>query len=193
MVTALVILLTLSPPDRSLPPPVAASALRQAAAIWAPYGVVLVVSTSARAATETLDPQPQIVVDVARIRAPRHTRAGEPLAAIEFDRGAPTSAVRVFLPALVDLLSESERYGVGFERWPIAARSVFLARALGRVIAHEIGHYLLGPEHTTRLMRTSFAPRELVDPSPAAFRLAPADVERLQARDPLKSQEAKLR
>jgi hypothetical protein len=40
-----------------------------------------------------------------------------------------------------------------------------LGLALGRVIAHEIGHYLLGIEHAPRgLMRAVFDARTLVDP-----------------------------
>jgi hypothetical protein len=40
-----------------------------------------------------------------------------------------------------------------------------LGLALGRVIAHEIGHHLLGIEHAARgLMRAVFDARTLVDP-----------------------------
>jgi hypothetical protein len=41
---------------------------------------------------------------------------------------------------------------------------VLLARALGRTLAHEIGHYLLGPAHArSGLMRPQFTPRELIE------------------------------
>jgi hypothetical protein len=193
MVTALVILLTLSPADRAIAPHVAAAAVREAAALWAPYGVVVAVATTNAVIEHAGEPRQHLLVDLARVGAPRHARAEEPLGAIDFDDGIPASLVRVFVTALVDLLDRSERYGVGFDRWPIAAQYVFLARALGRVIAHEIGHYLLGPQHTAGLMRISFAPRDLVDPSGKAFRLSTADVERLKACYPRNSQEAKLR
>ena len=52
-----------------------------------------------------------------------------------------------------------------YERW--------LSRALGRALAHEIGHYLLGTSrHTARgLMRAHFLPSELLEiRNPAALR-----------------------
>jgi hypothetical protein len=59
-----------------------------------------------------------------------------------------------------------------------------LARALGRVLAHEIGHVLLGPPYhdTTGLMRASFRPDDLGAPDPAPFRLTCTGVNRLRNR-----------
>jgi len=59
-----------------------------------------------------------------------------------------------------------------------------LARALGRVLAHEIGHVLLGaPYHDeVGLMRPTFYPNELVDPDRARFRLTCFGIDRLTNR-----------
>src|SRR5262249_37130118 len=48
---------------------------------------------------------------------------------------------------------------------PAALAETFFARALGRALAHEIGHYLLGTrEHTTDgLMRQQFSPQDLLE------------------------------
>src|SRR5262245_57294002 len=47
---------------------------------------------------------------------------------------------------------------------PTRMEHVLLARALGRTLAHEIGHYLVGPGHAAHgLMRAQFTPRELVE------------------------------
>jgi hypothetical protein len=59
-----------------------------------------------------------------------------------------------------------------------------LARALGRVLAHEIGHVLLGPPHHDQggLMRASFRPEELGDPDRTPFRLTCRGLDRLRDR-----------
>jgi hypothetical protein len=59
-----------------------------------------------------------------------------------------------------------------------------LARALGRVLAHEIGHVLLGaPNHDEAgLMRVSFSPDELAAPDQAPFRLTCIGIGRLRGR-----------
>ena len=59
-----------------------------------------------------------------------------------------------------------------------------LGRALGRVLAHEIGHVLLGaPYHDTAgLMRDSFRPEELGEPDRGPFRLTCSSVDRLRGR-----------
>ena len=51
---------------------------------------------------------------------------------------------------------------------PLRLADTFLGRALGRVLAHEIGHYLLGTrEHTAHgLMRPQFTPQDLLEDSP---------------------------
>ena len=58
-----------------------------------------------------------------------------------------------------------------------------IAPALGRVLAHEIGHLLLGPEHhLAGLMRASFRPDELWDADRTPFRLTCTTVKRLRDR-----------
>jgi hypothetical protein len=59
-----------------------------------------------------------------------------------------------------------------------------LGRALGRVLAHEIGHLLLGvPYHDeVGLMRAVFRPDELAEPDRAPFRLTCIGVGRLRGR-----------
>ena len=61
-----------------------------------------------------------------------------------------------------------------------------LARALGRVLAHEIGHVLLGALYHDRagLMRAAFRPDELAEPNGAPFHLTRNSVDRLRSRLP---------
>jgi hypothetical protein len=59
-----------------------------------------------------------------------------------------------------------------------------LARALGRVLAHEIGHVLLGPPYHDRagLMRAAFRTDQLGEPDRTPFRLTCSGVDRLRGR-----------
>ena len=68
--------------------------------------------------------------------------------------------------------------------WPPAVRDDLIGRALGRVLAHEIGHYLLIlRSHTPDgLMQPSFKAAALVAPDRGAFALSDRLVPRLRAR-----------
>jgi hypothetical protein len=59
-----------------------------------------------------------------------------------------------------------------------------LARALGRVLAHEIGHVLLGVRDHDRagLMRAAFPADQLAEPDRTPFRLTCSGVDRLRSR-----------
>jgi hypothetical protein len=59
-----------------------------------------------------------------------------------------------------------------------------MGRALGRVLAHEIGHVLLAVRQHDRsgLMRAVFTPAELGAPDREAFRLTSDDLGRLRSR-----------
>lgn len=59
-----------------------------------------------------------------------------------------------------------------------------LARALGRVLAHELGHVLLAvPGHAPKgLMRRTFSPGDLAAPDRLRFSLTANDVSRLRSR-----------
>jgi hypothetical protein len=61
-------------------------------------------------------------------------------------------------------------------------RDFALGTVLGRAIAHEIGHFLLGPAHSkSGLMRAAFRATEMADPRDGAFDLTRTDVARLVA------------
>jgi hypothetical protein len=59
-----------------------------------------------------------------------------------------------------------------------------LARALGRVLAHEIGHVLIDAPYHDRagLMRANFSPEELTEPDARPFRLTCSSADRLESR-----------
>jgi hypothetical protein len=66
--------------------------------------------------------------------------------------------------------------------WPAGLREEIVARALGRALAHEIGHYLLrSPHHTSSgLMQARHKGSTLGDPNDRAFGLTQTDRDRLR-------------
>jgi hypothetical protein len=84
-------------------------------------------------------------------------------------------------------LRAERRYSV-----PDRLRHHALGSVLGRAIAHEIGHFLLGPSHSERgLMRATFNAREMIDSRPGIFELSLADRKRLRRRlDPAETRQA---
>ena len=70
-----------------------------------------------------------------------------------------------------------DRYGEGgVNQMTVVERRTHLARALGRALAHEIGHYLLASsEHSARgLMKAQLVANDLFGPSRGAFGLTDA-------------------
>jgi hypothetical protein len=62
---------------------------------------------------------------------------------------------------------------------------VEIGRALGRILAHEIGHVVLGASRhqPSGLMRRAFNPADLVTPPRSAYTLSKNEVERLSLRE----------
>jgi hypothetical protein len=80
----------------------------------------------------------------------------------------------VSLPAITTLLSRAEFAGYRVDRLTIEVRDELIARAIGRVAAHELGHHLLQQAgHQDRgLMRRTFSPADLVGTWLGPFRVA---------------------
>jgi hypothetical protein len=72
--------------------------------------------------------------------------------------------------------------GLPPSQWPVRLRDQVVARAVGRVLAHEVGHYLLRwPHHAEAgLMRSEFHASSLAAPDPNAFALTTVDRARFQ-------------
>ena len=81
------------------------------------------------------------------------------------------------------------------ERWrerpivdlPLRSQRQFVAHALSRSIAHEIGHYLLrSSAHARRgLMRAQLTVSDIMENELSVFRLEPAEIDRLERRKEL--------
>jgi hypothetical protein len=158
-------------PENRLLPAVERHALAEAAAIWAPYGVV-VTANHEGCASEHADLNLSVVMS--RAPAASETALQMPLGAVDFDAaGAPAHIVIVFLDRLVRLLEEASLWQLPAVNWPRGWRERIVGRAIGRVLAHEIGHVLLRSKgHADRgLMRAVQRADELVHPARNRYRL----------------------
>jgi hypothetical protein len=82
-------------------------------------------------------------------------------------------------------LMEAARPVVGLvTQMPIAQREILLARAMGRALAHEIGHYLLASKvHTRRgLLKATRTASELFSSDRAGFQIDPSQRQQITAR-----------
>jgi hypothetical protein len=137
--------------------------------IWAPYGVQITWNDEADTAPA------RTPIDVWLIRDDTALDSGEWRAVLGRVLMSPEDReprpIRVSFDATKSMLVN----GAGIGRTTIARviPDCVIARALGRVIAHEIGHVMIGaPYHdATGLMRANFKTDQLADPDNAPFRL----------------------
>jgi hypothetical protein len=168
-------------PGSTIPSAVAGAAVREAAAIWSEHHVF--VDSALPCASE---PDEAIVLTV----QPGYARPAAAydrvaLGAIAFDEGGtPNSIVTVYFDRLLRSIKHERLGDVAEERWPPDLRGRVVARALGRVIAHEIGHYLLATRthSASGLMRSVQPFAELFALPNAGFLLSHADELRLAQR-----------
>jgi hypothetical protein len=146
----------------------------EAAAIWKVYGVELVWTDPEVRAALTVD----VMVERSRRRVDENGSPSVLGYTTISSNPAAQAPIRVSFDALDSLIER--RHGADPLRFP---REIGLA--LGRVLAHEVGHVLLGtpPYHDPGgLMRPTFMTDDLVRPERSAFRLMPQSVARLRVR-----------
>lgn len=158
----------------------------EAAAIWVAYGVVIRWSDGA-SRDRCLFADAAVAVQVDNATQGRHSTArafilGTTTRVASFrTRRVP---IRLNYSAVDRLLGSltTETLGHITGRQQLAPADV--GRALGRVLAHEIGHVLFdGSRHSRHgLMRASFVPSELVDYRRRAYTLSTTEVRRLVER-----------
>jgi hypothetical protein len=104
--------------------------------------------------------------------APAHARSSStraarpddaPLAWTVFQQDRPSSHIFIWVGAVQRLLDRSSIEGRPFTHWHADLRRTLLARALGRVAAHELGHVMCGRQHAGGgLMRRRFSADDLL-------------------------------
>ena len=154
----------------------------EAAAIWAPYGVAIrwTDDTANPDRCRSADSSVAVQVD----NAPRRHWTARSLTLgttrVSILRAGPVP-IRLDYAAVDRLLGSltADTLGRVVGRQQLAPSDV--GRALGRVLAHEVGHVLLaGSGHRRKgLMRASFVPSELVDYRRRTYTLSAADSDRI--------------
>jgi hypothetical protein len=158
--------------------------ITEADAIWRAYGV-RVVLLPARA-RETAPCDVRLTLRFESARAPALGSVGSArLGSIWFhDGGTPSQTIAIDADAIAARVLDRGMRARPLDTWPPPLAALMTARALGRVLAHELGHYLLAfPAHSrVGLMRASFDGRELAGWDRGAFRLEASALPRLRAR-----------
>jgi hypothetical protein len=182
MLTALLLHVTLAFPCEALPGVTLAHAVAEAAAIWAPHGVTVDAADPCAGDAVHDGSRLTIAIVTSSPRAAADWRG--PLGAITFEPdGTPGSTIMVYLSSIRWFIRDTRVLGVEECRWPDGLRDLIIGRVVGRVLAHEIGHYVLqSPRHTASgLMRPMHTANTLVEPSRSGFELSASDISRLAA------------
>ena len=175
----------------NIPESLIARVLAETDALWRGSGFAFVWRRAARevvpyARTSETGPSLPSTLRVVIGNETKPSREGSlPLGWITFD-DAETPEQEIYLSyASVGQLMDAARGVVGVvDQMPLTQREILSARALGRVLAHELGHYLLASKiHTKRgLMKASRTAGELFAPEGRGFQIDPSQRQVMAAR-----------
>jgi hypothetical protein len=144
-------------------------------AIWSDAGVAV----SSGRYGEPSGPDEAVISMRILLSPPRRTKGAEPVLAWVIGTEAGRSAPLLFvsLPAVTVAVMDAVALGRRVNTLTPDLRHRLVARAIGRVTAHELGHYLLhdaGHQHRG-LMRASYPASELVESWVDPFKVPAAD------------------
>jgi hypothetical protein len=171
--------------EREPPPALVVAMKKEAASIWEPYGVWLQWGlTAGRARCACTQASFDVLLDrpPARRTGSFTTVLGSTQLAVRAIEHAPVYIDREATEALLGSLTVEQRIRL-LRRYSAGPGDV--GRALGRVLAHEVGHVLLAVRnHPPRgLMRSTFFAEDLLTPQRDSYTLSPAEVTRLRQRE----------
>ena len=147
------------------------AATSEAREIWAPAGLRLTWSFPPRPLDLT-DGRTVIVVVRRALRRPPAVGAVDSkgsamclLGQVRFgEDGRPANLIEVSFEAITSLVMGGSHMYRPVAKLPGFLQQVLLGRGLGRVVAHEIGHWLVGRGHLQEgLMKRTFVARDLVE------------------------------
>lgn len=107
-----------------------------------------------------------------------------PLGWIQFDSDSPAQEIYLSYRNAVDFMADSTMVVGVLSRMPALEQEFNLARAMGRALAHELGHYLLASKAHTRggLMQASHTAHEFFGYARNGFRVDAAQRQLIAAR-----------
>ena len=145
-------------------------AVSEVGRIWRPVGVDV---RHDRYSRLIVDSEATVALEIVRTPASRTGRRFK-LAWVVLDpAGKPLPTLFVSIAAVTELVSDAEYQDHVLRAWAPAIQSRLIARGIGRVIAHELGHYLLqGVEHAVSgLMSSRYLAKDLLGDSLGPFEL----------------------
>ena len=157
----------------------------EADAIWRRYGVGVALLRGDAADIATSDVQLSLAFAPAGKPAATSRPAGPQLGSIWFhDAITPGQSLTIDSEMVEAKVREGAAAGKPLNQWPPAVADTMIGRALGRVLAHEIGHFLLASSAhaSSGLMRPAFDGRVLGAWDRNPFRLQSGALVRLHAR-----------
>jgi hypothetical protein len=171
----------------TIPDRLVEEALREADAIWRSNGVALVWQSGEDTAASA-EASLRVMFDDGKSTLKDYVGT---LGTIVFADGLPLPNIRLSYANALELLRE--RYGGGVNQMTNVERRLHLSRALGRALAHELGHYMLASrQHTVHgLMRALQTTNDLFGPSRRPFELS--DAQRCEVLVRLRSGESLAR
>ena len=145
----------------NLRPDLVARVVATAAEVWRPYADITFSTPSQPATAFRREDELTLVITD---RTLPNRDAGS-LGWIEFVNGRPERTITVSVTAARTVMAGASWMGRPLAALPTAVADAFLAGALGRGAAHEIGHYLLrSREHTRQgLMRARFTAADVFE------------------------------
>ena len=156
-----------------------AAAMKEVTDIWGAYSVDV----------QTVHPNDPGRADAVRLSValtdhPDRQVATDALGSILFLDESPEPAIVMYPDAIAALVSSSRVSDHLVGDWPYALRDIVHGRALGRALAHEIGHFLLrSREHSSvGLMRARQSVFDLISTERKGFTLSADEATRLCPR-----------
>ena len=162
------------------------SMIDETAALWKPYDVALTwIAVDASRGTPPFG-MVRVLKEGCRVEplcAPTDRRR---LGAVVFrdESATPDNTLMLSVATVVDVVARVTWHDRRLTDLPAQSRDHLIGRALGRVLAHEIGHYVLGiRRHSANgLMRSEFRGDQLIGPSRGPFEVPAAEMPLLQIR-----------